>query len=421
MTTFITTRIVRLLLAVGLVTALNGCGGGGSATGVSNTPTSTIISGTVAKGGFTSGVVKSYFVSGATKGTLYKSAPLSTSGSYTLNMEGTSGIVLLEASGTYIDESTNTQRTISDTAPLRAVLYLGGPSGTLNVAITPLTELAVLNAYSRSTLSPPALSQATVEAANTLVSDIFTFDIQATQPVAPSAVALFGATTAQKRYTMVLTGISTLAPTPAQVAALLNTYSANLSVPPNRISGANITALLNAVAAFLDSNPNNNTGYNYAMAQSIPLFPQIGFYTTIVTVKATQNTLTADTIANVVQFALLLDNNLTVDNVGGVPNSSVITVLADSTTTIWDAQLVDDTVAVKKALNVVISNAVTGLSPNVNLATIRIKTNPGFDPSPTSIIVKHIYQNNIENALIPFAAKDSQTTATVDWSVNAAF
>ncbi len=412
-------KTVSLLAILGLAISVAGCGGGGSTTGGTTPPATTTITGTVGKGIFTSGVVECYFVNGATKGPLFTSATINSNGGYTLDIGTNSGIVLLEAYGSYIDESTNAVRTITKNVnpPQRSVIYIAGPSGAKVAAITPLTELAVRNAYSRST----ALTQENVEAANALVSDIYTFDIQTTLPVQPSATALVSASPAQKRYTMILAGISNLAPTPSQIHSLLTTYSSDLSAPPNRISGANITALNNSITSFLDTNSNNNTGYTSTMAQQIPLFSQVGFYSTIVTITATQNSPTADSIANIIQFGLQLDNNLTVENSGGTLSDNVITILADTGNTQWDAQLVDDTATGKKVLNVNIINTLTGLRPNENLATIRIRTNPNFNPSPTSIVVKHVYQNNVENTLIPFAAKDVQSTTTVDWSINAAF
>lgn len=276
MTKFRSIRIVRLLVTLEFCFALAGCGGGGSTTGVSNAPTGTTITGTVAKGVFTSGIVECYFVTGSTKGPLYKTAVIGPEGTYSLDIGANKGLVVLEAYGKYTDESTLSERVIVKGVdrPLRTALNINGPTGNVKTAVTPLTELALRYAYARSRISPPELTQTNVEAANSLVSDIFTFDILATQPVQPSASALSSATDAQKRQAMILSGLSTLAPSPTKIDTLLTGYAGDLSIPPNRISETNNTALLHAINTFLDpANTNNNTGYSYAQAQQIALFP----------------------------------------------------------------------------------------------------------------------------------------------------
>ncbi|MSM38918.1 MAG: hypothetical protein GJT30_04755 [Geobacter sp.] len=414
---FITTAATTIALLLATMTLLSGCGGGGSSSGVATPPpTGTMLVGTVAKGTFSSGYVETYYVSGAIE-VLQRTTTIASNGTFTLDLGTHTGIVLLKAYGTYTNEATNSTVTITKgiDAPLRTVLNLSVPSGTIPVAITPLTELAVRNALARSTAVPAALTQENIIAANALVSDIFPFDVVATRPVSPDALALSSASDSQKCYSLLLCGISQLASTPTLLDNLLASYAANLS-SYGRLLAADITNLTTATQTFLSS------GYNqsgYATTGQIPLFPEVGYYTTLVTITTVKNSSAASSTANMIQFSLLLDSNLTVDNTANIPNSGVITLLTAVQTTTTAANLTTDSATLQPVLNIALNNS-SGISVGA-LATIKIKTAPSYIPGPSSILVTHLYQSGIEQTLIPYASLMDTNSTTVDWSINATY
>ncbi|GEM_PF-1899227 len=64
-------------------------------------------------------------------------------GAYTLEINDYTGVVLLTVSGTYIDETTGLTVTIPSNSPLRSLTNLMDDEPIRNVAITPLTEIAI--------------------------------------------------------------------------------------------------------------------------------------------------------------------------------------------------------------------------------------------------------------------------------------
>lgn len=231
-----------LLLALSMA----GCGGGGAGT-PGGTGNPTVISGMASKGPIT-GSVKIYALNAnGSRGTLLASAPV-TNGSYSTGIGTYVGPVLLEASGSYTDEATGTTVTVDTDHPLRAAV--AHATGSVAVAVTPLTELAVQKATT--------LTESGIADANTLVSGIFNFDVTATVPVAPTAAALAGATTSQKDYTLALAAISQLSRTRgATIATTLADLAA--SITTTGMESQAMTSFQSAAASFI-ANPNNATG-----------------------------------------------------------------------------------------------------------------------------------------------------------------
>src|SRR5690349_13250287 len=141
----------KFLTILTALVLLAGCGGGGStitggvSTGTNGTPASTIISGVAAKGILYPGKVSIYKIkSDGSKdttfgGLLASGIPTNSRGEYIVNLGTYTGPVLVEASGDYTDEATGETKSIPETDPLRAAL--ANATGTVNVSVTPLTEV----------------------------------------------------------------------------------------------------------------------------------------------------------------------------------------------------------------------------------------------------------------------------------------
>jgi hypothetical protein len=255
--------IMKLGMVLCLLT-LVGCGGGGgssSTTPVGDTPQiqTTKINGTASKGPIIGGTVTAYKIVNNAKGDFIVSGPTGAGGSYSLDLGSYAGPVLLEISGgTYTDEATgNTTATIPVAAPLHAVV--SSATGTVSVAITPLTDIAYQ-------LAGSTLTAAAIDSANKQVSDVFNVsDIIKTQPVLPTKSTLDALPTTtqgqdQRDYTLALAAFS-------QVASTQSTSVADtVSYLKNNISGSTLgdtaaTVVQNAVSTYFSpSNTKNTTG-----------------------------------------------------------------------------------------------------------------------------------------------------------------
>ena len=141
-------RIIPYLVwaAVALL-ALSGCGGGGSSSGVSGgSQVTTTLTGVAAKGLIKGGTVRVYSIPAT--GDISQRQQLvpavttdPVTGSYSVNIGNYTGLILLEASGSYTDETDGLVKVLS--IPLRASLVIGSQGGTVSAAITPFTEIAL--------------------------------------------------------------------------------------------------------------------------------------------------------------------------------------------------------------------------------------------------------------------------------------
>ena len=245
-------RRLRVIVLTGCL-ALAGCGGGGGGGGAS-APAVTTVSGVASKGLIKNGLnnVKVFALnSDGTKGTLLQTASTGPLGEYSAALGSYTGAVLVEVSGTYSDEATGQQVTISANKPLRAAL--DSVTGSASAAVTPLTELAVQKAGA-------ALTASKVKAANAQVSAFFNIDVIATKPVDPTASALNASnvTQAQKNYTLALAAISQMAD--SNTADAVYAVIANIQAEGDPSAAAQFTQALRDFTA----NGNNNTGVTAA-------------------------------------------------------------------------------------------------------------------------------------------------------------
>ena len=222
----------------------------------------TTVSGIASKGPIINGVVKIYSVKDGVK-TFIKQTTTDDKGNYSANIGAYIGPIIVEASGSYLDEATGTTKTIPADSPIHAALPLA--QGAVNLPVTALTELAYLK-------TGDDLTASAISAANTLVSDLFKVDIIATSPVAPTSAALATATQAQEDYTLALATVSQLASTATgtsdtdKLNNALTTIGQGIS--PTGMTTATVSAIQSALTTFV-SNPNNQTGVSDTFTTSL--------------------------------------------------------------------------------------------------------------------------------------------------------
>ncbi|KAF0220764.1 MAG: hypothetical protein FD174_1088 [Geobacteraceae bacterium] len=290
--------------------SLCGCGGGGSSTtvtaGVPSTPqssTGTAVSGVVSKGIIKNGKVKIFSVSGDVGNkVLLAVATTNGKGEYTASIGAYSGPLLIEASGEYSDEATGATKTITEEAPLRAAV--AAATGTVQIAITPLTELAVQKAG--ATLTAKSITEA-----NTLVSDLYRIDIITTQPVEPSLQAFQNpdTTQVQKDYTLALAAVSQLVKNSAgaSLSVVLESLRSELAVD-NRISTQTAAAFKSALTTFLSDTSVNRTGITDINATGLT---DVGSVTYVVKLH-TRGTFAAGSFIKGIQLSVKLPAGVTV-------------------------------------------------------------------------------------------------------------
>lgn len=187
-----------------LILILVGCGGGGGG-GTPPADTSYRVTGVASKGLVRSGQVSVFSI--ASDGTKETPALAMTStaadGSYAVEIDY-SGPVLVEVTGgTYVDEASGSETAL--TGVLRAAL--DDVSNAVEIAVSPLTELAVRRAMVSGKLLAPH-----IEAANALVGQLVGCDITATLPLDPQDSGAFGAGSADaQNYTLLLAALSQMA------------------------------------------------------------------------------------------------------------------------------------------------------------------------------------------------------------------
>jgi hypothetical protein len=237
-----------VLISILLLTA---CGGGGGGDSAPAATTPTVIKGVASKGLITNGTVNIYSLNAdGSKGALLGTGTTDGSGAYSISCGSYSGAVVVEASGSYLDEATGQTKTVPASAPLRAALP--SVTGTVSLPVTPLTDLAVRQAG--------ALTAQSITAANTLISSTFKVDIINTLPAAPTAAAFqaSGTTQAQKDYSLILAAVSQqMSTSGSDLATTLSTINSGItSTGLNAETVATITA---AATTFVTTNPNNQT------------------------------------------------------------------------------------------------------------------------------------------------------------------
>ncbi len=309
-----------LLLLLTLI--LSGCGGGGSTSGtVANAPATTTLSGVAAKGIIKGGTISVYLVppSGdiTQKSRIVPDLTTDTvNGTFSVNIGTSTGLILLEASGDYIDESDGSKQTVTG---LRSAFVIGNGGGVVPAAITPLTETAVQTALTTNGQIGTNLTQGAITAANTLVSDLFQFDILATQPVEPLNIAMNAATQAQRDYTLALAAIAKQSKT-STLGGVINGYRSDLS-SIKRLSQASVDGFRKGLTDFLGDSTYNKTGISSVTSG----LSQVGYYTTTLKLGATGQFATG-TIIRGVQLTLNLPPGISIRaDSGGIPLDGIIT------------------------------------------------------------------------------------------------
>lgn len=245
-----------LLMFLTLLPACGGGGGGGGGSSSSSTTTAsqpdTVVSGVASKGPIKNGLVKVYAVgSNESTGELLAEGGTDSEGQFSVNLGPYVGAILVEASGSYVDEATGLEASVSGDLPLRAALEYA--EGDVWVAVTALTELATRQAEAAG------FSVDEIGAANVLVSDQFHFSIIDVQPVDPSAEVLEDVPEAVAQYTLALAGVSQMIEDGSEsLTELLGNLADELAVN-SHLPWPYLDAFDAGIANFLD-NANNRTG-----------------------------------------------------------------------------------------------------------------------------------------------------------------
>lgn len=236
----------------------NGNGNGDSTPEDTDTPTTgagIVMSGVASKGLIAGGTVEAYSITdGGQKGDLLASTTTSSDGSYTLDIGDYNGPVLVEVTGgTYLDEATGNTMDLYGT--MRAALP--SVSGDVDVAITPLTEIAV-----RMAESGGGLDSVKIEDANELLSQLVGADITLTMPADSSDAGAFGsASDDEKNYALFLAAVSQMSETLGQnVTDIINALEEDMYDLVLDQTGSDLS---DSIDVFLAS-AENNTGTDEA-------------------------------------------------------------------------------------------------------------------------------------------------------------
>lgn len=209
------------------------------------------LSGVASKGPIDNGTVKVYALNAnGSTGSLLGTASTGTEGSYSVNIGTYSGSVLVEVTGgTYTDEATGTTG-VSNPGLKAAVADV---SGTVTVAVTPLTDIAVQYAGT-------SLTAEKIEQANYLVSTLAGVNIIDTLPVnVTDSMASSNASMDQINYGLMLAAISQM----VENGDALDVTTAITNIKDDLADGTlntTSTALLTALTDFVADPAVNNSG-----------------------------------------------------------------------------------------------------------------------------------------------------------------
>ena len=251
-------KLVPVLLLLSVLSLLAGCGGGDSA---APPPVGNIVTGTASAGIVKGGRVRAFTpyssLTGADKRQVGSDVTTSLiDGSYSIDIGSYSGPLVVEVTGgSYVDEADGSAgpKTIPADAPLRAAV--SSASGTVTVAVTPLTELAVKQARTLD----KRLGPESIDTANAQISDLFKVDIINTAPLDASRSISAGAP-AEKDYTIVLAAISQLVKSSGNSLDLTIRSLEESVNSSGRMDAGAVSAVMTALTTFLADTANNKTG-----------------------------------------------------------------------------------------------------------------------------------------------------------------
>lgn len=304
------TRIWTAILVSLLLAAMVGCGGGGG-TGGGTGASGTLLSGTAMKGPVAGGTVQVFeILSSATLNpragiprygtTVIAQTTTESDGSYSVSLPASipSGSLLVQITGgSYKDEATGETRSVAGQfggTGLRAIFgYSAGAP--VRAAVTPFTEMAVLD-------MGPSPTSAVVSASNAKIAAAFGLsDIINIQPLNPTAAFPAGSTAAAQQYALALASISqyqaTLgAGTPPTLATIAGNLLGEINTPANNggLAPATQTQIDAAANNFAGSGNNPNPVLNTpavnptapAAIQTTPSLPGSASISTTVTITA---------------------------------------------------------------------------------------------------------------------------------------
>ncbi|QEM66804.1 hypothetical protein FO488_00595 [Geobacter sp. FeAm09] len=359
-------NVIKGLVLLGMVLALSACGSGDY-----GSSSSTVVSGVASAGIISGGTVKAfvaYSSANEVKKQLGSTGTTDANGVYKIDIGSYAGPVIVEVTGgSYTDEATgNTGQSIPTAAPLRAAV--NASSGALSVAVTPLTELALRLAKTAGN----KLTKTNIDAANSMISQLFKMDIIATLPVAPTATAFSAATQAQKDYALALAAISQFMKTNSStdLSAQLEVLIGGISLTSGMSTGTT-SNLTTALSAFLAADTTLNqtgvtslydTGLQNMGTTTMTLTLALSG-TNVASVKAIQATINLPTGIKVRAHAIT----------SGEPLDGVLTPLAGGTSPLLNGSYTSSTTPATLKLNfATTANLVAG-----NIISVTFDVTPG--------------------------------------------
>ncbi|WP_136516132.1 hypothetical protein [Geomonas edaphica] len=381
-------KIWKGLFVAALLMLTAACGGGGGSK-------STTVTGVAAAGVIKGGTVKVFApyssATGADKKQLGATATTdATTGVYSVNIGSYTGPVIVEVFGNYTDEATNQTATIPSTAPLRAMAVT--TSGTVDVAVTPLTELAARQAVTLSGGTGKKVTAANIGTANAQISDLFKVsDIIATQPLDASA-PLTG-TADQKNYTLVLAALSQVGVINSTgLSTTLDTVAAGINTS-GVMTDPVATSITDALDAFVaPTNTNNKTGIT---TTTLPgELADIGATTVTLTMVLT------GTGVKSVQTDITMPSNVSVetDDTGALAAGVLTNLIGGTNVSLVGSELSASTV------RVIFNRADTTPMPAGDIATVKFLVAPGVAaPAATAFTKANTMLKDANGAVVSTA------------------
>jgi len=248
-------KVLTVLLAVLSVVVITACGGGGGSTTTASNSNSTVLDGIASKGPIANGTVSVYAVENGQKGKLLMTTTTGQDGSFTANLGSYSGPMMVEVTGgAYKDEATG------NTVQMGSMMLrtaLNSASGTVTVAVTPITEMAVQSMG--TTMTSDAIS-----AANSMMASKFSMtDIVHTKPHDVSTTAEAGKDN-ETYYGLMLAAMSQMS---SKDNTSIPTIMSTIASTVNDTSATGIQTLNTMMSTmaqrftdFQTTNSNNKTG-----------------------------------------------------------------------------------------------------------------------------------------------------------------
>jgi hypothetical protein len=203
--------VLVLILAIGALLLLFGCGGGSeSGDGAVSSASSAdgVITGTAIKGPVSNATVKAYAINNGLVGAQIGTGTTDAQGNFTLSIGSYSGPVMLQMTGgTYTDEATGISISMQPGDVMTSIMPQAVAGAVMGgVQITPLTSMAQARAQAMS----GGMTSANIAAANTAMGNYFSVNdilyIHPMNPLIPGSGS--GATQDMRNYGIMLAAMS---------------------------------------------------------------------------------------------------------------------------------------------------------------------------------------------------------------------